>query len=296
VTPSLNNNTLFIGLLVRTWKEEEILGWFKEKFQGVQSFELMMDTTKKGENRGFGFLVFDEYSHALEAHKSYREKGLTIKGTDLSVDWAEPKEEPDEEAMQKVKAVYVCKLDEKVTEENLKTAFEKFGEIEKIVMSNQMQSSKRKDYAFVMYMERESALKAIEEMQEKSLTEFPDKPMDVSLAKPQSKRQGGMRGGRGGRRGGRRGGGRMGSFRGGRYNTTGGRGGSWSGGMQQQGYGFQQQPMMQMMPMQMQWGYAAPQQTGYTMQYQQYQPQQQSYGGQNYGGQSNQGYYYQQRY
>lgn len=71
--------------------------------------------------------------------------------TDLVVDWAEQQDEPDDETMQQVKVLYVRNLKEAVTEEELTTLFEAHGKVEKV--------KRIKDYAFIHFEERDSALK-----------------------------------------------------------------------------------------------------------------------------------------
>lgn len=69
---------------------------------------------------------------------------------ELVVDWAEQQEEPDEEVMSQVKVLYVRNLKESVTEERLQEMFAKYGEVEK--------TKKMKDYAFIHFKERSSAI------------------------------------------------------------------------------------------------------------------------------------------
>ena len=69
---------------------------------------------------------------------------------ELVVDWAEQQDEPDEETMSQVKVLYIKNLKESVTDERLQEMFAKYGEIERI--------KKIRDYAFVHYMQRESAV------------------------------------------------------------------------------------------------------------------------------------------
>jgi len=203
VTSSMNNNTLYIGLLTRTWTEEELSTWLKEKCEGFVRFDLMLDPNNKTLNRGFGFLVFDHHQSAMGVKKISQDKGLEIQGVKLSVDWADPREDPDEQTMSQVKSLYVSQLDYNVTEEMIKEAFGVYGEVDKVALSNKMQYAKRKDFAFVTFKEREPALKALDELNGKPLKDFPSKPMDITLARPQTKKKGEFVGRGGGRSAGR---------------------------------------------------------------------------------------------
>lgn len=69
---------------------------------------------------------------------------------ELVVDWAEQQDEPDEETMSQVRVLYVKNLKESVTDERLQEMFSEFGDIDRI--------KKIRDYAFVHFNERESAL------------------------------------------------------------------------------------------------------------------------------------------
>lgn len=75
---------------------------------------------------------------------------------DIAVDWAEQTDEPDQETMSKVKVIYIRNVSSEISEDDVKKKFDTYGSIERV--------KKVKDYAFVHYNERESALKAIEDM------------------------------------------------------------------------------------------------------------------------------------
>jgi RNA recognition motif-containing protein len=78
--------------------------------------------------------------------------------------------------MSKVKVLYVRNLKADVTEAELKEKFEPFGTVERV--------KKVKGYGFIHFTERDSALKA---MQELNKTKIGDLEMEISLAKPLSK-------------------------------------------------------------------------------------------------------------
>lgn len=77
-----------------------------------------------------------------------------------------------------MKVVYVRNLSPTITEEKLKEIFEPYGEVDRV--------KKIKDYAFVHFTEREHAIKAIEDMNEKELDGI---KIEVSLAKPRDGNQ-----------------------------------------------------------------------------------------------------------
>ena len=73
-----------------------------------------------------------------------------------------------------VKVVYVRNVTPNVTEEQLKEKFEEFGTIERV--------KKLKDYAFIHFVERENAIRAIEATNDSTMDGV---TLEVSLAKPQ---------------------------------------------------------------------------------------------------------------
>lgn len=96
---------------------------------------------------------------------------LQVWGCDIIVDWADPQEEPDEQTMSKVKVLYVRNLTQDVTEDKLKVGqlqllqfellqknlsqeqFEQYGKVERV--------KKIKDYAFIHFEDRDSAVEAM---------------------------------------------------------------------------------------------------------------------------------------
>jgi RNA recognition motif-containing protein len=106
--------------------------------------------------------------------------------------------------------IYVGNLAHAVTEEELRQAFEVFGEVAEARLIIDKFSGKSKGFGFVEMPSKEEAEKAIEEMNGKELKE---RTISVNEAKPKTDRPSGGRGGRGGRGG--SGGGGYGGNRGG---------------------------------------------------------------------------------
>lgn len=63
--------------------------------------------------------------------------------------------------MLQVKAVYVKNLPETVTSEQLKELFESNGEITKVVLPPAKAGQSKRDFGFIHFAERSSALKAV---------------------------------------------------------------------------------------------------------------------------------------
>ncbi len=96
--------------------------------------------------------------------------------------------------------IYVGSLSYNVTEEDLKQAFEPFGEVESVRIIKDMYSGRSKGFGFVEMPGKSEAQSAIESLNGKELK---GRTVKVNEARPRSE---GRREGRGG--GGRRGGGR----------------------------------------------------------------------------------------
>ncbi len=111
--------------------------------------------------------------------------------------------------------IYVGNLIFDVSEDDLREAFEEFGEITEVRLIMDKYSGKSKGFGFIEMPSKEEAEKAIEEMNGK---EFKGRAMNVNEAKPKVDR------------GGRGGGGRRGGFGGGGGGRRGGSGNSRGGG------------------------------------------------------------------
>ena len=124
--------------------------------------------------------------------------------------------------------IYVGNLGFDVGENDLREAFEAFGQITEVRLIMDKFSGKSKGFGFIEMPSKEEAEKAIEEMNGK---EFMDRVLNVNEARPKVDRGrgggGGRHGGGGGRRGGSGGGGnsRGGGGGGGRHGGSGGGGG-----------------------------------------------------------------------
>ena len=107
--------------------------------------------------------------------------------------------------------IYVGSMSYNVTEEDLKEAFEAFGEVESVKIIKDMYSGRSKGFGFVEMPSKAEAQSAIEGMNGKDLK---GRSLNVSEAHPRSEdrrsgaRYGGPRHGGGRHGGGRQGGGR----------------------------------------------------------------------------------------
>ena len=119
--------------------------------------------------------------------------------------------------------IYVGKLSYEVTEEDLRLAFEPFGQVESVAIIKNKRSGQSKGFGFVEMASKAEGQSAIDGL---NGTELKGRTLKVNEARPRTERRGGGGGYGGGR--GRQGGGRGGSG-GGRGGRGGGRGGSGGG-------------------------------------------------------------------
>ncbi|CAG0893623.1 unnamed protein product [Cyprideis torosa] len=170
------NVRLFVGNIPKSKGKSEIIDEFRRITGGGLTDAIIYSSPDdKKKNRGFAFLEYDSHKSASLAKRKLSSGRIKVWGLDIIVDWADPQEEPDPEIMSKVKVLYVRNLTQKVSEEDLRTIFERFGVIERV--------KKIKDYAFIHFAERENALRAMNELNQ---TELGGAPLEVNLAKPPS--------------------------------------------------------------------------------------------------------------
>lgn len=195
VNISVANIKLFIGNIPKTKTKEELKNEFNKIVEGISEVIIYNQgetENDKLKNRGFCFLEFvDHKSASVAKRKLSLSRFNRFFNREIAVDWADPNDEPDEETMAKVKVLYVKNLSGDVTEEEVQKLFEAYGKLERV--------RKMKDYAFVHFEQRDDAVKAMEEQNNKVIGKL---SMEISLARPltdkkkqaQQKRQEGNRG------------------------------------------------------------------------------------------------------
>ena len=119
--------------------------------------------------------------------------------------------------------IYVGNLSNEVTEEDLKQAFETFGQVESANIIKDKYTNRSKGFGFVEMASKAEGQSAIDDLNGKELK---GKALNVNEARPRPESRG-RRGGYGGSRGGQGGG--RGGYDGGRGGQGGGRGGYGGG-------------------------------------------------------------------
>ncbi|XP_059212304.1 heterogeneous nuclear ribonucleoprotein Q-like isoform X2 [Centropristis striata] len=170
---SVANNRLFVGSIPKSKTKEQIVEEFSKVTEGLSDVILYHQPDDKKKNRGFCFLEYEDHKTAAQARRRLMSGKVKVWGNVVTVEWADPIEDPDPEVMAKVKVLFVRNLANGVTEEILETSFSEFGKLERV--------KKLKDYAFIHFEERDGAVKALEEMNGKELE---GEPIEIVFAKP----------------------------------------------------------------------------------------------------------------
>ncbi|XP_016119580.1 heterogeneous nuclear ribonucleoprotein Q-like [Sinocyclocheilus grahami] len=170
---SVANNRLFVGSIPKSKTKEQIVEEFSKVTEGLTDVILYHQPDDKRKNRGFCFLEYEDHKTAAQARRRLMSGKVKVWGNVVTVEWADPIEDPDPEVMAKVKVLFVRNLANSVTEEILEKAFGQFGKLERV--------KKLKDYAFIHYDERDGAVKALAEMNGKDLE---GEHIDIVFAKP----------------------------------------------------------------------------------------------------------------
>lgn len=170
---SVANNRLFVGSIPKNKTKEQIVEEFSKVTEGLSDVILYHQPDDKKKNRGFCFLEYEDHKTAAQARRRLMSGKVKVWNNLVTVEWADPIEDPDPEVMAKVKVLFVRNLANGVTEEILETSFSQFGKLERV--------KKLKDYAFIHFEERDGAVKALEEMNRKELE---GEPIEIVFAKP----------------------------------------------------------------------------------------------------------------
>ncbi|KAL3326022.1 hypothetical protein AABB24_036971 [Solanum stoloniferum] len=199
VSPSQDNDTLFLGNICKTWTKEAL----KEKLKhyGVDNIEdltLVEDTNNEGMNRGFAFLEFSSRSEAMDAFKRLQKRDVMF-GVDrpAKVSFEDSFIDPGDEIMSQVKTVFVDGLSASWDEDCVREFLKEYGKIEKVELARNMPSAKRKDFGFVTFDTHEAAVTCAKSINNEELGEGDNKvKVRARLSRPLERGRG-KYGGRG---------------------------------------------------------------------------------------------------
>ncbi|KAL6007967.1 hypothetical protein ACLOJK_033472 [Asimina triloba] len=199
ISASQDNDTLYLGNICKTWLKDQVLATLKG--YGVEQIDDILfpeDPKGEGRSKGYAFLEFHTHSDAMTAFQRLR-KPDAIFGCDRSarVAFAPSSMHPSEEALSQVKTVYVEGIPDSWDEQKVTEHCKQYGEIENVQLSKNFNTSKRRDFGFIAFMTRESAMACVEGINNAQLGEGEAK-VKANLAKPQNKGRLAKLGARGG--------------------------------------------------------------------------------------------------
>lgn len=100
---SVANNRLFVGSIPKTKTKQEIFDEFSNVTTGLSDVIVYMSSEDKSKNRGFAFLEYENHQAASLARRRLASGRVKVWNVHIvTVDWAEPQDEPDDETMSKV--------------------------------------------------------------------------------------------------------------------------------------------------------------------------------------------------
>jgi polyadenylate-binding protein len=143
-------------------------------------------TGDDGQSKGYGFVHFEHSEDAENAIKNVN--GMLLNNKKVYVGHHIPKKERDakiEELRSQYTNIYIKNLDESVTDDQLRSAFEKFGKITSLVIQKD-DEGKSKGFGFINYEKHDEAKKAVDEMND---TDFGGKKIYVSRAQKKNERE-----------------------------------------------------------------------------------------------------------
>ncbi|XP_022974823.1 heterogeneous nuclear ribonucleoprotein Q-like isoform X1 [Cucurbita maxima] len=178
-----SKHRLFIGNVPKSWTEDEFKRLIEGVGPGAENIELIKDPQNPSRNRGFAFVLYYNNACADYSRQKMSSANFKLDGNSPTVSWADPKSTPDNSAASQVKALYVKNIPENTTTEQLKELFQQHGDVTKVNMPPGKAGHSKRDFAFIHYAERSSALKAVKETEK---YEIEGQVLEVVLAKPQS--------------------------------------------------------------------------------------------------------------
>uniref|UniRef100_A0A8D0X5I0 Heteroous nuclear ribonucleoprotein R n=1 Tax=Sus scrofa TaxID=9823 RepID=A0A8D0X5I0_PIG len=98
---SVANNRLFVGSIPKNKTKENILEEFSKVTEGLVDVILYHQPDDKKKNRGFCFLEYEDHKSAAQARRRLMSGKVKVWGNVVTVEWADPVEEPDPEVMAK---------------------------------------------------------------------------------------------------------------------------------------------------------------------------------------------------
>eukprot|EP00038_Savillea_parva_P005881 m.160438 g.160438 ORF g.160438 m.160438 type:complete len:657 (+) comp11948_c0_seq1:652-2622(+) len=192
-----NFTNLFVKNLPEDMSEEKFEEMFAE-YGKITSRKIMFGKDEEGKekSKGFGFVAFETNEAAIKAVEALN--GKEIDGQKLYVGRAQKKNErmnqlrreyeqrrQENQARYKGVNLYVKNLDDTVTDEQLRTRFQEFGQITSAKVMRDEKGTSR-GFGFVCFSSQDEATKAVTEMNGQLMG---SKPLYVALAQRKDERK-----------------------------------------------------------------------------------------------------------
>eukprot|EP00268_Persea_americana_P014567 TRINITY_DN1649_c0_g1_i5.p1 TRINITY_DN1649_c0_g1~~TRINITY_DN1649_c0_g1_i5.p1 ORF type:complete len:893 (-),score=253.86 TRINITY_DN1649_c0_g1_i5:288-2966(-) len=199
LSASQDNDTLYLGNICKTWTKDNVIEALKG--YGIEQIDevfLPEDPKNEGKIKGYAFVEFSTHSDAMAAFQRLR-KPDAVFGCDRSakVAFAPSSMHPSEEILSQVKTVFVEGLPESWDEQKVLEHCQQYGEVEKVQLSRYFTNARRRDFGFVAFISRESAIACVEGINSAQLGDGEIK-VKANIAKPQNKGRLAKQGARGG--------------------------------------------------------------------------------------------------
>ena len=156
VIPSVDNRKLWISGIPKNRSPTDIKDGMEQLTEGVKNIILYPSLLDKSKTRGYAFVEYESHRAAAIARRKLLLGRVFLCGQEVEkIDWAEPENEVDEEIMSKVKILFLRNLMGSTSEQTIATVFNNIstGQVERV--------KKHRDYAFVHFVSREAAEKAL---------------------------------------------------------------------------------------------------------------------------------------
>uniref|UniRef100_A0A3P9KSU9 RRM domain-containing protein n=1 Tax=Oryzias latipes TaxID=8090 RepID=A0A3P9KSU9_ORYLA len=98
---SVANNRLFVGSIPKSKTKEQIIEEFSKVTEGLNDVILYHQPDDKKKNRGFCFLEYEDHKTAAQARRRLMSGKVKVWGNVVTVEWADPIEDPDPEVMRR---------------------------------------------------------------------------------------------------------------------------------------------------------------------------------------------------
>eukprot|EP01133_Synstelium_polycarpum_P008392 gene8392-9872_t len=185
---SENRRKIFIGNLPKELSKDQLLSVLNKHSEGVTAVDFLTDPDNSTRNRGFAFIEYSDHYLAEKARKEFSSPSFMIGNSSVTVNWADPVQEPDEGIMRNVKVLYIRNLPEHRSEDELKSLFAAYGTVEKVIVPVNLPGQQRRDFGFIHFEDRDAAEDALRRHSINPIN-YQGRDLIISFAKPMDKKQ-----------------------------------------------------------------------------------------------------------